>query len=174
MRFPNGLLWEGNVEGKGLVWATQEDVAAHSAEAHKSMFSWTSTFTTGAVDKEVLSFQNDESAIPFHVWGLSLSASGAAVFTLGRKTSGTPAGTTISAVNRYLGSGQTFDHTAFGDAEVTGSVAGDAIGFRRLSGAGSTSMNPEGHIIVPNGECIFVSCSTDVTVHVVLVGYWHE
>jgi len=164
-----------NDEHRALVECITETEAAHVTGHEKTMFAFFSKFLTDGANQEFFTFENEESGSPFSVWRIFLTSVLANTITIGRMTSGTPAGTEVAPLNLHFGSGEVRNHTAYGNAEVTGAVAGKTLTEVPLVAASAPFGLPaEGSISIPNNEVIFFSSLAITTVTVTFIGYWHE
>ncbi len=174
MRFPNGQEWVGSDHGYGIVDAVTDTEASHHADHEKSLYSWYSQFTTDAAE-DFFYIQNDSEDYHLIVWEILMWAGTAAVIDMYRATSGTAAGTTVTPVNGHIGSGKTFSHTAYGNAEVTGSLSGNTLATIPLLALTPTIIPIHGMIVIPNGENLtFATLAAATTPTISLVGYFHE
>lgn len=133
---------------------------------------FTSTFSTGTTDVEVISIKNGESSEILSITRILVGASVAGVWTLIEVTSGTAAGTPLVYQNPNLDSGKIKSGTFFGDAAVTGSLSGNTL---LLATTAANSMNNifiEGSLRLANDDEIAITFSADGTVYVTIIGFW--
>lgn len=152
---------------RGVTFGPLED-AAEEGDAG----TFVSTFTTGATNIEVLSIQNDEQDLELHISRMQVSASVNGVWTLIETTSGTAAGTPLVYANPNLTSGTVHSHTSFGNASVTGSLAGNSLGIWSNLASSQLDIFFEGAIVLGNGDEIALSFSADGVVYVTMQGFW--
>jgi len=143
-----------------------EDVSEDTGEA----YSWYSTFTTSGVDEEVLTIRNDSNTLLLHVDKLWCGGLIASQFTFGFGTGGTPAGTPVTGRPLNIDKNQVADATAFGNAEVTGSVTYN-IGATILCAADTSQMvDLEGAWILGKDDVFVVSSELADTIFVNVIG----
>jgi hypothetical protein len=131
-----------------------------------------SSFATGGTDVEVISIQNTETSKKLHITRLQLSSSVAQVWDLVEVTSGTPAGTTLTYVNPNFASGVANSNTSFGNAAVTGSVAGDTLTKIQTVADDTKPLFFEGSIVLGKDDTFAISASANGTVYVTVIGFW--
>ncbi len=83
-------------DGEAFTRAITEPEIEHVSATESGAFSWVSTFATGGTDIEVISIENENTTKDLIIDQFTVAASGAAVFTAGHVTGGTPAGTTLT------------------------------------------------------------------------------
>jgi len=160
-------------EGQAITIALSKEYAVHESEDHKHLFSFHSSWTTDGANQEVFYFENEETTLDFFVDEIILGVVATDRVTLIRRTSGTAAGTDITAVNQHLGDGQVYSYTCKGDAEVTGSVAGAIIRAYRLLANTTIEIPIKGRIIIGKNEAIAVTVESSGTeFDVTLIGYF--
>jgi len=154
-------------EGRADVRAITENDFAHSVDEGVG-YTFHSTYSaTGG--EEVWSLQND--GMDIHVDKIVVSTSASGVFSVMRKTTGTPAGTTMNGRNAFLGKAVMPNVTAFGSASVTGSVDGDVIDAQDIGTSSPYTFNLDGAIIAQT-EAMFVRAATNGIIYV--TGYVHR
>lgn len=163
-----------NKDGQLVTKAIVESELENASESTGLAFSWSSRFATAGTDLEVLSIRNDSNDKLLHLERVWLGAAAAAEWTLNRMTSGTPAGTTVIGRPLNVDADKTADATAFGDASVTGSLAGDVKG-RLLTPAGQTlPFDLSGAWIYGKNDTFFIGCLTNTTISVTLIGHFGD
>ena len=167
---PIGATSDGHLEVSAIVESQLEHVSADDGLS----FSWSSTFATGGTDIEVLSVQNDATDLFLHLDQAWLGAAAAATFSLNRMTSGTPAGTTITGRPLNFDRLKTAEATAFGDASVTGTVAGDLVAHILVPASQSILVSLEGAWVLGKDDVFFLGCATSTTVFVTIIGHFDE
>ena len=113
--------------------------------------------------QEVWFLQNDGADIAIDRIIVSTSASG--IFTIMRQTSGTASGTAMVGRNGRTGGAIMADITAFGNAEVAGSVDGDAIDGHDIGTSAPYVFNMSG-LVIPRTEALFVRAEVTGVIHV--------
>jgi|TARA_Y100000310_G_scaffold180950_1_gene180871 hypothetical protein len=156
-----------DTEGRARTRSIIADDFHHALENGTGYIFHSTYSATGG--EEVWSLQND--GIDVHVNRIVISTSASGVFSIMRKTSGTPAGTTMEGRNGVLGRPIMPDVTAFGSASVTGSVDGDVIDAQDIGTSAPYTFDLDG-LVVPLKECLFVRAATTGIVYV--TGYVHR
>lgn len=160
-------------DGRALVRGVVEGPLEQESEINGNAGYWNSTLATGGSDVEVISIQNT-TAKKLHITRCFLGTDTAGIWTFLEVTSGTPAGTPITHVNPNFTSGTSNTSTSFGNAAVTGSVAGDTLAFfSQLAVTGNTIFF-EGSIILGQNLTFAVSFSASATIHITVIGFWAE
>ena len=159
-------------EGRALTAAVSSGPLEHASSHEGDAAIFYSSFATGGTDIEVISIQNDEDEKRFHITRLLLSSSVAQIWDLLEVTSGTPAGTALVYVNPNFGSGVNNAHTSFGNASVTGSVAGTTFGKIQTLADVTKELFFEGVIILGKSDTFAISASANGTVYVTVIGFW--
>ncbi len=152
-------------EGRADTRAVTEGDMAHAID-NGIGYSLHSTYSlTGA--QEAISLRNDGGDI--HVERIVVSTSASGVVSVMRMTSGTPAGTDISALarNLKLGAPVMADITAFGNASVTGSVDGDVLDAQDIPTATPYTFELSG-LLIPLKEVVFVRFATTGVIYVTM------
>lgn len=170
----NGPAARVNAEGQLTTKSIVETQLENTSDTSGLAFSWSSTFATGGTDIEVLSIQNDSSDLDFHIDQVWLAAAAAATFSLNRMTSGTPAGTTITGRPLNVDQGKTAEVTAFGNASVTGSVAGDLKAHILVPASQTILVDLEGAWIYGKDDVFFIGCATNTTIFATVIGHFDE
>ena len=134
-------------------------------------FVWTSTFATGTTNVEVIYIKNTSTSRRLYIDSMRYSASGAAVLSVFKHT-GTASGTTITAENLNFTSSNDAEATALGDSAVTAGTIGNAIAFLQVASNADSNRNWNGEIILGEGDSIIITCSTSVTVHIGVTGFY--
>ena len=161
-----------NTAGRLLGETVAEGPLEEATDLGEAIY-FNSGFATGTTAVEVISIENEENDKDLHITRFIFSAILNAIFTVFEVTSGTPAGTVLVGVNPNFGSSTVNSITAFGNAAVTGTVAGDTL-FQVHTLADSTDqVFVEGSIVIPKNSAIAVTCNVDTTVDVTLIGFWH-
>ena len=101
-----------------------------------------------------------------------LGASVAGVWTLIEVTSGTAAGTTLTYQNPNLDSGVAHSGTFFGNAAVTGSLAGNNLILAVTPANTTANIFLEGSLQLANNDEIAITFSADGTVYITVIGLW--
>ena len=165
----NGMLVDS--DGRALTRGVSEGPFEQESEINGNAGMWNSTLATGGSDVEVISIQNT-TAKPLHLTRALLGTDTAGIWTFLEVTSGTPAGTPITHVNPNFTSGTTNTSTSFGNAAVTGSVAGDTLAFWSQLAVTGDSIFFEGAIILGQNQTFAVSFSASATIHITIMGFW--
>ena len=167
---PSNVTSDGHLTVAAIVETQLEHVSAEDGLS----FGWSSTFATGGTDLEVLSLQNDASDLFLHLDQVWLAAAAAATFSLNRMTSGTPAGTIITGRPLNFDRLKTAEATAFGNASVTGSVAGDLIAHILVPASQSVLVDLEGAWVLGKNDVFFLGCATNTTIFATVIGHYDE
>ncbi len=162
-------------DGQAVVRAITESEMEHVSAAESGAFAWSTTFATGGTDRDVLTIQNDHASKDLIIQQIALGAAGAGVFTVGNVTSGTPAGSTVTPICLNRGAIRTAQATAFGNAEVTGSVATANIWtVPVVADAVPYVINTDGALLLGKDDIFGIACSTSVTINITVVGYFAD
>jgi len=156
-----------DAEGRADVRAITEDDYRHAVDEGIGYTLYSTYSLTG--DEEALSIQNDGANV--HIDRVVVSTSATGVVSVMRMTSGTPAGTPITAKNSFAGKPIMPDIPAFGNASVTGSVVGDTIDAQDVGTTAPYAFELDGYIL-PTTEVMFVRFATTGIVHVTV--YLHR
>ena len=151
--------------------ATTDKRVSHESREHGRAFVWTSTFATGTTNVEVIYIKNTSTTRKLFIDSMRYSASGTAVFSVFKHT-GTASGTTITGENLNFTSSNDPEATSFGDSAVTAGTIGNAIAFLQVSSNSDSNRDWNGEIILGEGDSIIVTCSTSVTVHLGITGFF--
>lgn len=170
-----GFLQEVNSSNQASVTAVVTATREHASTKHGDTAIWTSTYSATGGD-EVLSIANSEPDRRLHISQIWFSSSVASLWTFFLDTSGnTAGGTGITYVNPSKPSGVARSNAAFGNAAVTGTLAGDAVGIVSAGASSPSTMNFHGTIILGNGDIFAVTLATTGVCAVTVVGWWeHE
>jgi len=158
-------------EGHLVVDAINLSEAAHQSDAHGLAFTWTTQYVSTAVNLQFISIRNDADE-NLHIASISVGSSATNLFTLLEVTSGTPAGSTITAQNLNLISGVSKANTAFGDASVTGTLAGNTIAVRRVAALTSQKVDTDDSLILGTNDTIALTAASSGSVEAVVSGWW--
>ena len=159
---------DGHLQTEAITISDLEHASVDAARA----FIWTSTYSaTGG--QEVFSLENTENIEVLHIESITCGGDAACFFTIFEVTSATaPGGTPLVAQNMDLRSGTTRDHNAFGNAEVTGGLTGNAIGYVSTTGTTTEVMNFQGALLLRNADKLAITAASSVTVYVTVMGHW--
>lgn len=138
-------------EGRAATRAVTEGDMAHGIDNGIGYTLYSAYSLTGG--EEAISLQNDGADI--HVERIVVSTAATGLVSVMRKTSGTPAGTTITAKNLRLGLANMPDITAFGNNSVTGTVDGDTLDAQEVPTDVPYTFVLDG-LLIPRGEVLFV------------------
>ena len=142
----------------------------HASHAHGLAAYVNSTYAaTGG--QEVLSIDNQETTLHFHITRLFLNSTVDTLWTLFEITSGTPGGTTVTYQNPNLGSGVNNSLTCFGDATVTGSLSGNTLWHGASLADTTLPIFLEGSLILGNGSKVAITADATGTVAVTILGF---
>lgn len=136
-------------------------------------YTLTSTFATGTTDVEVISLKNISTTQNIIIDTTEFSSTVATLWTLFEVTSGTAAGTTGTARNMNLDSGNTAAAriTAFANASVTGTLTGNTLAIKQTGASSDSNFNTEGIFILGTNDEISLTASANGTVAVTM--YFH-
>ena len=135
-------------------------------------FVWSSTYAATAAD-EIIYIANTSVLDTLVIDSFTVGASAACVFTLFEVTSGTAAGSTITAENINLGASGTASATSFGGAAVTGSLTGPVIRYAGVSAASEFDhVDLSGGVILDQNSALAVTVSATATVYVNITGHY--
>ena len=148
-------------EGRSSTRAFIETDQQHGADLG---LAWTLCSTYAATGgQEVWSLKNNGDDI--HIDMLRISTSASSVVTLFRVTSGTAAGTTIIGRSMKSNEADLSDVTAFGDASVTGSLAGVTIDAQDIGTSVPYDFNANGYVLT-KGQEVAITLETTGVVYV--------
>ena len=155
---------DGKLHVKSISQTALEDVSAEVGQA----FSYTSTFATGGTGIEIMTIKNDVNQ-HMHIDQVWIGAADLAVFSIGKMTSGTPAGTTItgSPLNHDLS--RVADTTAFGNASVTGSVVNNDMAWLQVPADQTILFDLEGAWVFGKDDVFVIRCDTNTTVYATVI-----
>ena len=121
--------------------------------------------------EEIIYLENEDSIRDIRIDYIKVSTTVAGIFSVIERTSGTAAGTVLTPLNVNLGSGagSTADITAFGNASVTGTLAGDTLVGDLVGVAAPHKFEFEGGLIVPKNSAIFVTAAVSGIVHATIL-----
>ena len=119
-------------------------------------FSWTSTIDA-QTGEETAYLQNTSPTRILVIDKIIFSGLLAGIHAVGIQTSGTAAGTVMTGRNLNLGNTNTAEATAFGNALVTGSVAGDIIGYAYHGATSTTELDYNDSLILGQDDAIFLT-----------------
>jgi hypothetical protein len=160
---------EGQVESSAIItpfysWISKEK---------SGLFTWASNYSTSGAET-ILYVKNQDPLNMMRHNRIMLSSEVNQLWTIIRVTGGTPAGTLLTPQNLNFASARTPLSTAYGNAEVTGSVVGSVI-FRFYSLALTlTQLYLDGSIVVPYNESIAITCSAAGAIAVDIEGFFAE
>lgn len=164
-----------NPEGRAWVDAAIESQIERHSESNGSAAYFYSTYSaTGG--EEIIYIQNTESEKKFHVTDVYMQSTVASLWTLIKVTAGlTAGGTALTYVNPSLSSGVVKQHNSFGNASVTGSIAGTTIFAGSIDKVAQVEHKEfGGTIILGNSDAIAINLVTTGVVHAQIHGYWNE
>lgn len=167
-----GFVAKVDSESRLLVAATVLPALGHASDEGSAAY-FISTYAATA-GQEVISIRNAESDRHLHIQSLMVASSVATIWTLFEVTSGTAAGTTLTYINPNLGSGVTLDVTAFGNASVTGSLAGNTLNLISTVADATFHHNFDGSLILTNGDEVALTADATGTVYVTIQAFWEE
>lgn len=136
-------------------------------------FSLTSTYAAGAND-EVIYLQNTDPNRCFIVRHVSVGSTVATLWQLFGGLTGTPAGTTITAVNLNRGSGKVALMTALGNAAVTGTTPTAVVANAYTSATSNYLIDFRGGLILQYNTQLIMTASAAGTIAVTIIGYYKE
>ena len=154
------------------VVATTETELEYASEKQGKAYSISSDYTTAGADEEVIYIQNTSSTDDFIIDEIFLGGSVTHKFTLA-DVSGTPGGAAdITVKNLNLGSGNSADMVARGDASVTGLTVGDTMVLGRSMANDSKEIPVMGAIVLGQDDAVAVTASGTGEVNVTVVGHY--
>lgn len=161
-----------NVENQLAVRAITEPDIEFVNDAFGMAFTWTST-DAAANGEESIYVENGDNLRELHISHVYCSGDTASIYSLIGVTSGTAAGTTITAktMNRQE-TGITPEGTFFGNAAVTGSVDGDVLMIKEVGASITIDLVPEGGIILGKGNAIAVRQTATNALNITIVGFY--
>ena len=160
-------------DGHAEVLAIIEAGFEHASEESGLAFSWASTYSATAAD-EIISIQSDDNDRHLHISHIEVGGASTALFTLFEVTSGTPAGTTITAQNLNLDSGRVAEETSFGNAAVTGSLTGNTLSVKHVPANDSVLMNVKAGLILSKNDIIAITVGSNSVVAVTIYGFYSD
>lgn len=167
-----GFRQKVDTENRALVRAISTGPLEERSEDFGDAAFFYSTYDTGGTNEEVISIKNTETEKRLHITRMSVGSAVAQIWTLFEITSGTPAGTVLTYLNPNLASGVANSVVAFGNAEVTGTVAGDTITDVVTLAGTQKELFFEGSIILGLNDGIALTASADGVIHVTIIGFW--
>ena len=153
--------------------AITESGFEHASEEDGAAFSWASSYGASAAE-EVISIQNDDNDRHLHISHIEVGSDLASLFTLFEVTSGTPAGTTITAQNLNLDSGKVAEETSFGNASVTGSLSGNNLGFVYVPASQSKTIELLSGLILAKNDIIAITQGSSGICAVNIYGFYSD
>lgn len=156
------------VEGIG-----KSDLQFHSTNLGQA-YSVVSQHTTTGSDENFISFQNTSSSDFFIIDKIVVGSSVANKFVFFEVTSGTPAGTEVTAKNTSLSSGNVADIVAYGNAEVTGSISGDAALVGRVTAGGTAILDVAGAFVMGKNNIYAISAASVGDVECTVIGHFRD
>ena len=160
-------------DGHAEVLAVIEAGMEHASEEDGLAFSWPSTYSATAAD-EIISIQNDDNDRHLHITHIEVGGASAALYTLFEVTSGTPAGTPITAQNLNLDSGKVAEETSFGNAAVTGSLSGNTLAVKHVPANESRLLNVKAALILAKSDIIAITVGSNSVVAVTVYGFYSD
>lgn len=160
-------------DGHGEVLAITVPTIEHISDESGLAFSWSSTFVTGA-NEEWFSIQNDATDLLLHIDYMYVGSIILAVSTANRRTSGTAAGTAVVGVPLNFDKGKTAEATAFGNNEVTGTLAGDIVAHVLTPADDMRLIDFRGAVILGKDDVFFLSGVTATTYFSTVFGHFDE
>ena len=147
----------------------------HASEAPRGDAAYFVSTYTATGGQEVISIKNDESAKKLHITRLFLASTAQTIWTLFETTSATAAGgTALTYQNPNLTSGTNNSVTAFGNAEVTGSLTGNTLGLFSTTAEVMAQIFLEGSLILGKDDQIAITADVNGTVIVTIIGFWDD
>jgi hypothetical protein len=119
-------------------------------------YTWSSAFST-ATGEETISIKNTSTTKNLYIDSIRVGSANAAVWTLFQVTSGTAAGTTLTATNLNLTSSNAADSASFGNASVTGSLAGPVLDYIRTAANGEQELSLSDALILGQNDEIAIT-----------------
>ena len=161
-----------NVTDEGMlsVSSVSETSLEFASKSNNKAYSWVSTYAaTGG--EEVLSIKNNSTSDVLIIDEVVIGCSAASVFTMFEVTSGTAAGTTLTAENLNLSSGNTAPVTSYGNASVTGSLSGTSIAIDGVTAGAFQTLDLKGSLVLGQNDEVAITSSTTGTVYVTVIGH---
>lgn len=172
---PSGAAAGVNDEGQLNVKAIVESELTNTSEEDGLAFTWTSTVSTGDLVTEIMTIKNDSSDLRLHfdqIWIGAQITEGR--FEAGIVTSGTAGGTTVTGRPLNNDLAKVADATAFGDASVTGGLAGTTMAILMTAPGQGAAFDLEGAWIFGKDDVFFVRSNTNGVVHVTVTGHFDK
>ena len=142
-----------------------------ASKSKEKAYSWTSTYAaTGG--QQVISIKSTSTTDVLVIDEIVVGSSAANVFTLFKVDSGTAAGTPVTGLNLSLQSGKTASASAFGNASVTGSLAGSAIAYDGGPADTFETLDLLGSVVLSQNDEIAVTAAVTGTVYVSVIGHF--
>ena len=156
------------------------DVSSASfSEAHlvaavdAQTYTWTTSFSA-ATGNEVIYIKNTSKTKLLIIDNITVSAVNASLVELFEAT-GTASGTSITAKNTNLTSGNSADATALGEASVTGLTIGDRIDLARLAANGRAVIELQDVLVLGLNDAITLTYTGSTgLVDVRVLGYYDD
>ena len=171
MRGLTGNLPDVNDDHQTLVAGVFESDLEFRSEEKGKAFSWTSTYAATAA-QEVISIKNTSQTEILTIDYVGAGNSVASAFTLFAVTSGTAAGSAITGKPMNVSKGGTASATAFGGASVTGSLAGDTLGYTTVVAGATEEIPVLAAVVLGQNDEIAITASATGTVHVTVIGHY--
>ena len=167
----NGNVANVTDEKKLEVAAVSESSLEFASKSNSCAFSWVSTYAATGGD-EVISIKNTSTSKALIIDEVVVGCSAASVFTLFHVTTGTAAGTVLTARNLDLSSGGTAPDTAFGNASVTGGLSGTTVAIDGVTAGMFEPLDLKGSLVLRQNDEIAITSSVTGTVYVTVIGHF--
>ncbi len=168
----SGVLAKVNSENQLFTRSVSDGPLEDASEKGRAAYFY-STYSPSTGD-EIISIKNTESTEELHITRIIYSCTVATTFTLFEVTSGTAAGSTLTYQNPNLNSGTAKSNTSFGNASVTGSLAGNNLITTRLAADSSFELFIEGSLVLLNGDEVAITATTSGSpiIYITIIGFW--
>lgn len=161
-----------NGENQLIVRAiTEPDIEFVSEEGFA--FTWSSSDAAAAAEESIY-IENSDNLRELHISEVWCSGSADALWELVAVTSGTAAGTAITAKSMNRQFSVLPQGTFLGNAAVTGSVDGDVLMFKEALANIAINIAPVGGVILGIGNAIAVRQDATNNVNITVVGFYES
>lgn len=157
----------GNVKTRSIVRSELND-----ASFQKKAYSWTSAYTTGGADEEVIYIKNTDTSDYLEIHQVILGTAATAVFTISQVTGTAGGASAITSAPLNLSSTTSPNVSATGGASVTGLTIGNTLAKIRVIANYSDMFDFQGSILIPPGGAIAVTNSATGACEVTIIGHF--
>lgn len=155
------------------VAAISEMYQAYSSFEKGQLFIWNSSYAATAA-QTVFAITNTDAVKALRIHQFVLSSSVAQIWNIKKLTSGTPAGTLVTPINKNFSSGKSASALCYGNAAVNGTLVGLTL-FNQMSPiATPICMCSDGALILPVNTSLIITAGITGTIYVTLSAYFND